>query len=393
MTRRHLLSACASVAFAQQPQRFDLLIRGGTVLDPAGRVKRRADVGISGGRIAAIEDSLPAARGMDVVDAAGLYVTPGLVDLHTHCYYGGTGLGTEPDPIAARSGVTTWVDAGSFGCTQAEGFRKFIVEPSKVRIFGYVYLYPDNRNPDMDPVKYVRSFVKRTGETVTANRDILLGVKLQVGSNMNGRYSYDFLKIARELCDTYHLPLMTHISFAPPETDQVMELMKPGDVITHCYNRHTLGILDDAGKVKQSVRDARARGVLFDVGHGLGSFNFEAARKALADGFVADTISTDIYNLNVKGPVFDLPTTMSKMMYLGMSFDDVLLRTTAAPAKIINRMEGLGTLRVGGPADVALLAIEDGAFPLTDSQKNTITAKQRVISKLTICRGKRVGQA
>ena len=204
-------------------------------------MKRRADVGISGDKIAAIEDNLPADRGRDVVDASGLFVTPGLVDLHTHCYCGGTGLGTEPDPLAARSGVTTWVDAGSFGCTQAEGFRKFIVEPSKVRIFGFVYLYPDNRNPDMDPVKYVRSFMKRTGETVTANRDILLGVKLQVGSNMNGRYSYDFLKIARELCDTYQIPLMTHISFAPPETDQVMELMKPGDVITHCYNRHTLG--------------------------------------------------------------------------------------------------------------------------------------------------------
>ena len=141
-----------------------------------------------------------------------------------------------------------------------------------------------------------------------------------------------------------------------------MELMKTGDVITHCYNRHTLGILDQAGKVKQSVREARARGVLFDVGHGLGSFNFEAASKALADGFVADTISTDIYNLNLKGPVFDLPTTMSKMMHLGMSFDDVLTRTTAAPARIINRVEGLGSLRVGGPADVALLAIEEGAF-------------------------------
>ena len=138
------------------------------------------------------------------------------------------------------------------------GFRKFIVEPSQVRIFGFVYLYPDNRNPDMDPVKYVRSFMKRTGETVATNRDILLGVKLQVGSNMNGRYSYDFLKIARELCDTYQIPLMAHISFAPPETDQVMELMKPGDIITHCYNRHTLGILDEAGKVKQSVREARA---------------------------------------------------------------------------------------------------------------------------------------
>ena len=390
MNRRHFLGICGSVAFAQQPQRFDLLIRGGTVCDPASGVKRRADVGISGDKIAAIEDNIAADRARDAVDARGLYVTPGLVDLHTHCYYGGTGLGTEADPVAARSGVTTWVDAGSFGCTQMEGFRKFIVQPSRVRIFGYVYLYPDNRNPDMDPMKYVRSFMKRTGETVTSNRDILLGVKLQVGSNMNGRYSYDFLKIARELCDTYHIPLMTHISFAPPETDQVMELMKAGDVITHCYNRHTLGILDEAGKVKQSVREARARGVWFDVGHGLGSFNFEAAKKALADGFVADTISTDIYNLNVKGPVFDLPTTMSKMMYLGMSFDDALKRTTAAPAKIVNRVEGMGSLKVGGPADVALLAIEEGAFPLTDSQHNTVTAKQRVVCKLTICRGARV---
>ncbi|HYI93726.1 MAG TPA: amidohydrolase/deacetylase family metallohydrolase [Bryobacteraceae bacterium] len=390
MNRRLFLGACGAATLAQQPKRFDLLIRGGTVLDPGGGEKRRADVGISGDKIAAIESSLPADSGRDVVDASGVFVTPGLVDLHTHCYYGGTGLGTEPEPIAARSGVTTWVDAGSFGYQQAEGFRKFIVNPSPLRIFGYVYLYPDNRNPDMDAVKYVRSMMKRTGETVTANKDILLGVKLQVGSNMNGRYSYDFLKIARELCDTYKIPLMTHISFAPPDTDQVMELMKPGDIVTHCYNRHTLGILDESGKVKQSVRDARARGVLFDVGHGLGSFNFEAARKALADGFVADTISTDIYNLNVKGPVYDMPTTMSKMMYLGMSFDDVLMRTTIAPAKIINRVEGLGTLKVGGPADIALLAIEDGAFPLTDSQKNTVTAKQRVVSRLTICRGKRV---
>jgi dihydroorotase len=390
MQRRLFLATCGGAALAQSPQRFDLLIRGGTVLDPAGNVKRRADVGISGDKIAAIEDSLPADRGREVVDASGLFVTPGLVDLHTHCFWGGTGLGAQADPIAVRSGVTTWVDAGSFGCTLADGFRKFIVEPSKVRIYGFVYLYPDNRNPDTDPVKYVRSFMKRTGETVAANRDILLGVKLQVGSNMNGRYSYDFLKIARELCDTFRIPLMTHISFAPPETDQVMELMKPGDVITHCYNRHTLGILDESGKVKKSVREARARGVLFDVGHGLGSFNFEAARKALDDGFVADTISTDIYNLNVKGPVYDMPTTMSKLMYLGMSFDDVLLRTTIAPAKIVNRLDGMGTLKVGGPADVALLGIEEGAFPLTDSQKNTVTAKKRVVSKLAICRGKRV---
>lgn len=380
----------AGAAFAQPPGRFDLLIRNGTVCDPARSFKERADVGVAGSRIAAIEKSIPAERGAEVVDASGLYVTPGLVDLHTHIYWGATPLGIQADPVAARSGTTTWVDAGSFGVTQAEGFRKFIVEPAKVRIYGFVYLYPDNRNPDMDPVRYVRSFVKRTGQTINENRDILLGIKLQVGSNMNGRYSYDFLKIARELCDTYRLPLMAHISFSPPETDQVMELMKPGDVVTHCYNTHTLGILDNAGKVRKSVLDARARGVLFDVGHGLGSFNFEAARKALADGFVADTISTDIYNSNVKGPVFDLPTTMSKMMHLGMSFDDVLQRTTIAPAKIVNRVEGMGTLAVGSPADVALLKIEDGEFPLIDSQKNKVVAKQRVVSRLTICKGKKL---
>jgi dihydroorotase len=390
MNRRVFLSALTGAAFGMQ-QRFDLLIRGGTVCDPARNFKRVADVGIAGDKIVAIEDSLPAAGAREAIDAKGKYVTPGLVDLHTHCYWGGTGLGIEADPVAARSGVTTWVDAGSFGCQQADGFRRFIVEPSKVRIFGYVYLYPDTRNPDIDPVKYVRSFMKRTGQTVTANKDILLGIKLQVGSNMNGRYSYDFLKIARELCDTYKIPLMAHISFSPPETDQVMELMRAGDVVTHCYNRHTLGILDAEGKVRQSVRDARRRGVLFDVGHGLGSFNFEAARKALADGFVADTISTDIYNLSVNGPVYDMPTTMSKMMYLGMSFDDVLMRTTIAPARIINRVEGLGTLAVGSPADVAVLSVDKGEFPLVDSQKNTVTAKERVTAHATICRGKRVG--
>jgi dihydroorotase len=390
MNRRHFIGAVAGAAFAQAQQRFDLLIRNGTVCDPASGVKRKADVGISGDKIAAIESSIPAARGADVVDANGLYVTPGLVDLHTHCYGGATTTGIFADPVAARSGVTTWVDAGSFGVQQVEGFRKFIVEPAKVRIFGFVYLYPDTRNPDIEPVKYVRSFMKRTGEAVNKNRDILLGVKLQVGFNMNGRWSHEFLKIARELCDTYKFPLMAHISFAPPETDQVMELMKPGDIVTHCYNTHTLGIIDQNAKVRRSVRDARARGVLFDVGHGLGSFNFAAAKKALDDGFVCDTISTDIYNLSVNGPVYDMPTTMSKLMYLGMSFDDVLKRTTIAPAKIVNRVDGMGTLAVGAPADVALLAVEDGEFPLIDSQKNTVKAKQRVVSKLTICKGKKV---
>jgi dihydroorotase len=325
-----------------------------------------------------------------VIDARGLYVTPGLVDLHTHCFHGGTGLGVEADPIAARSGVTTWVDAGSFAWDTAAGFRRFVVRPQQSRIFGFVYLYPSSRDPSVDPVQYVRKQMRQTGETAAADRDMILGVKFQVGANMNGRYSYDFLKIARELCDQYHLPLMAHISFAPPETDQVMELMRPGDAVTHIYNHHTLGILDDSGKVKRSVVEARARGVWMDVGHGLGSFNFESAKKALDAGFPPDSISTDIYNLNIHGPVYDLPTTMSKLLYLGMSFEEILLRTTANPARYINRTPMLGTLQPGAPGDVALLALEDGNFQLIDSQKNAVMAKQRIVSRLTICRGKRL---
>ena len=193
---------------------------------------------------------------------------------------------------------------------------------------------------------------------------------------------------------------MAHISYAPPQTPEVMELMRAGDIVTHCLNAHSLGILEktdpreqvfsSTGKLKAGVREARARGVLFDVGHGAGSFNFGAAKAALDAGFVPDTISTDIYGASVNGPVYDMPTTMSKMLHLGMSFDDILLRVTVNPARIIHRVPGLGTLEIGAPADIALLGIENGQFQLVDSQRNVVTASKRIVSHLTICRGKRV---
>jgi len=378
------------LGYSQQTQRYDILIKNGEIRDPGREFRKRADLAILNGVISDIADNIASDRALDVIDASGLYVTPGLVDLHTHCFWGGSGIGIEADPVAARSGATTWVDAGSFGYDQVDGFRRLVVLPSRARIFGYIYLYPSSRNPDIDPVKYVRGAMQQTGEAALANRDIILGIKFQVGSNMNGKYSLPFLKIARELCDQFKLPLMAHISFAPPETTEVMELMRPGDVVTHCYNGHTLGIVDQDGKIKPGVREARDRGVLFDVGHGLGSFNFAAARKAIEAGFLPDTISTDIYSLNIKGPVYDLPTTMSKLLYLGMSFDEILTRTTANPAKVIHRIKGLGGLEVGAPADVALLAIEEGKFQLVDSQNNAVTTKQRIVSRLTICRGKRL---
>lgn len=394
-TRRNFLQAlgslpvAASFAWPQAPRRYDIVIQNGEVRDPARGFRQKADVGVFDGKIAAIEASIPKEQGIEVIDAGGLYVTPGLVDLHAHVYHGFS-FGIEPDPLARRSGVTTMVDAGTFDGLQVDPFRKYVVEASQCRIYGYVFLYPTNRNPDDDPVRWARRHMKRTGEAALANRDFVLGVKYQVGANMAGRYTFDFLKIARELCDEFKLPLMLHISFAPPETDQVMELMKAGDVITHCFNTHTIGILDSNGKVKASVLAARERGVLFDIGHGAGSFNFAIARKALDQGFVPDTISTDVYQASINGPVFDMPTTMSKMLYLGMSFDDIVARSTATPAKIVNRLPGMGSLAVGAPADIALLGIEEGRFKLVDAQWNEVTVERRIVSRLTICRGRRM---
>ena len=401
MTRRSLLQtlgvAAASTAIppasAQRDRRqrpYDILIKNGEVRDPSRDLKARADVAIRDGKIAEVASDIPAERGRDVVDAKGLYVTPGLVDLHTHIVYG-VRSGIEADPIAARSGTSTWIDAGTFAYNQIDGFRRFIVERNKCRVFGFVYLYPTSRNPDIDPVKYVSGMMDRTGRAASANRDIVLGVKFQVGSNMNGRYSLEFLKIARRLCDEYDLRLLSHISMAPPETEEVMELMKPGDVVTHCFNEHTLGIVDrGTGKLKPSVKEARLRGVLFDVGHGSGSFNFKSARHALDQGFLPDSISSDIYSANVNGPVFDLPTTMSKLLYLGMSFDEVLKCSTVNPARVVTPLPKLGTLQVGAPGDVALLSVDDGEFELIDAQRNKVTAKQRIVSHLTICKGKRL---
>jgi dihydroorotase len=387
----------------QRQRRFDILIKNGEVRDPSRNLRQRADVAVLDGKIAAIEANIPADQGLDVVDATGLYVTPGLVDLHTHPEVPGGRI--QADPVAARSGVTTWVSAGSFDSSQVSTFRDFVVKPAHARIFGYIHLFkrrPQNASA-VDAVKYVRGEMRPTGEAVQVNRDILLGVKVYVGTNMNGgtgpggwgAYGLDFLKIARELGDQFKVPLMVHVSFAPPETPEVMELMRAGDVLTHCNNGHTLGIVDSGyeakpGKLKAGVREARARGVLFDVGHGAGSFNFNAARVALDNGFPPDCISTDLNRGGANTVIFDQPTTMSKFLYLGMSFEDVLLRSTHNPAKIIGRIPGLGTLTVGGPADIALLAIEEGRFPLVDCQKNAVTARQRIVSRLTICRGKRM---
>lgn len=394
LSRRQLATVAASAALsqAQNPDRpWDLLIRQGDVRDPGRGFAARADVAIRDGQVAAIAPGLDPRQAREVINAAGLYVVPGLVDLHSHIYFGGGSVPSiDADPVAARSGVTTWVDAGSFAYDNAGGFRRYIVDRSHVRVFGFVYLYPANRDPTADPIRHARASMKPTADVIAAHSHCLLGVKVQIGSNMNGRYSPELLRVARELCDDHKLKLMVHISDAPPEVPEILHHLRPGDILTHAYTGHGTSLCDPAGKLKPGVAEARARGVLFDLGHGLGSFSFAEARKCLAAGFPVDTISSDLYARNIEGPVYDMPTTMTKLLHLGMPFDDVLRRSTVAPARIISRLPGMGTLAPGAPADLALLSLEDGEFRLVDSLRQEETAKRRISCRLTICRGRRL---
>ncbi|MBI3466630.1 MAG: amidohydrolase family protein, partial [Planctomycetes bacterium] len=314
-----------------------------------------------------------------------------LIDLHTHCYFACNDNSVDADAIAARTGVTTWIDAGSCDAKTYRGFRRFIADQSQARIFGFIYGYPRAIDLTVNPLASATAQVDATGAAVRDNRDLFLGIKVQLGYNMQGQWTEGLADVGREVCDRFGLRMMMHVSYSPPETEFALKRLKPGDVMTHAFTGHGLKIVDDNGKLKPGVREARQRGVLFDIGHGMGSFSFAVARACLDHDFPPDTISSDIHQGSVNGPAFDLPTTMSKFLYLGMPLEECILRTTANAAKVLDdRVPGVGSLQEGGPADIALFQLEEGEFTLVDAMKQRVTAKQRIVNRLTICRGKRM---
>lgn len=348
----------------------DLVIRGGEVHDPANGIAGRYDVAVSGGKIVAVAPQI-AENAAETVDAAGLVVTPGLVDLHTHVYWGGTFWGIEADPVCAVTGVTTSVDAGSAGAYNWPAFHHFLITPSRSRIvaflniscIGLVSTTHELAHPAYPNVDLV---VK----TVAAHRGTIIGIKARIDVNTVQAQGIAPLERAREAADTVGLPLMVHIGGGPPGLTEILDLMRPGDILTHCFrgNGNTIleGDADHMGKVRADARAARERGVLLDVGHGAGSFSYPVAEAALAEGFLPDVISSDIHQLSVRGPMGDMPTTLSKFLNLGMSLPDVIARATVAPARAIRRDDTLGTLGVGRAADIAVWRVEEGDYTFHD---------------------------
>lgn len=368
---------------------FDLVVRG-RVLDPSQGLSGVMDVGIRGGRIAALAPSLAALPTREILDVGDSYVTPGFVDIHAHIFAGVTSWGIRPDPACLRSGVTTVVDAGSAGWTMLQGFRWYVHEHSKVRalcflhisgiglVNGWVNECEDMRHQDPLTV----------GENVAENRDFVVGVKVRQGIGQVGKNGVEPLRRAVEAAEIAGTPLMCHIAEGIALKD-VLDLLRPGDIITHCFQGkgvHGENVTDPAGKLLPEVVDARQKGVVMDVGHGGGSFRWEIAEAALAQGFLPDVISTDLHAYNLYGPLYDMATTLTKFLYLGVPLEDVVTAATAAPARSIGRPD-LGTLTVGAPADLAVFRIADEPVELWDTHVQRRTWDRRLRVEATVREG------
>lgn len=372
---------------------YDLLIKGGRVIDPSQKLDAVRDVAISEGRIARIDTDIAADGARQVIQADGKIVTPGLIDLHAHVFPYAGPYGIEPDLYCLRRGVTTVVDTGTSGSLSFPAFRRFIIEHASTRIRVLLHVVSigmiAGSTPNMGELEDLRYCnPKLAVETARENRDLIVGFKIRFSQMYTGPNDFEGMKRARAAADEASLPLMIHIGGSYSPLPKLLALMKKGDVVTHSFNSHPHGIVDRSGKVIPEVLEARERGVLFDVGHGAGSFSFAVMEKCLEQGFLPDTISSDLYSANIHGPVFDLVTTLSKFLRLGLSMDNVVQRATMNPARVFNFGAEIGTLRPGAEADVSVLELREGHFTFTDSDGKTREGRQKLEPIVTVRGGK-----
>ncbi len=351
---------------------FDLILRGGHLVDPSQGIDARRDVAFSGGKVVAIGERIDEAAA-DTRDVSGLFVAPGLIDLHTHVYWGGTSIGVDAAAVARRGGTTTLVDAGSAGPGNFPGFRRHVIEPSTVRILAYLNIsFPGIfafSKPVMvgecvdirllDPTECVR--------VINEHRDLIVGVKVRVGRVASGANGVAPLDMAVEVAEETGLPVMAHLDHPPPSRKEVLSRLRPGDVLTHCFKPFPNAPLRSDGEVWEEVNLARERGVVFDLGHGAASFGFGVAKGMLAKGFVPDVISSDVHALNIDGPVFDLMATLSKFYCLGLDLATLVRTATSAPAAALRRPD-LGSLACRRrPATPRCSRSRRGEFDFTDA--------------------------
>lgn len=373
-----------SFALPAQGGRYDLVIRGGRVIDPSSRLDAMRDVAIAGGRIAALDARIEG-DAANTIDVRGKLVVPGLIDIHTH-----TARTADGPVLVLQDGVTGWVDAGSQGADRiAETIAVARGAPQQGRVL--INIGRAGILPDGDTMDLARADVGAARDAIARNREFIVGVKARLSQNVVGANDREVLRRAQEVASSFGLPLMIHMGQTSSPLSALFDLLKPGDIVTHMFAPPPNSIVDERGRVLPEVLAARKRGVWFDLGNGQnGHIRWDTVGTIVKAGFWPDTISTD-WNTNSRSTgVVDLPNCMSKLLGYGMSVSDAIACGTTNPSRTFPVFKGRGTLAVGAPADVALLELREGNFEFLDNYKNTITGRQRLFPSGTVLAGKPV---
>jgi dihydroorotase len=369
----------------------DLILRGGRLLDPGLNINCQAEVAFSGGRISGIGEEVGNAQAAELRQVDGCFVVPGLIDLHTHVYWGGTSLGVDAGTVARASGTTTFIDAGSAGPGNYAGFLRHVIEASTPRILAFLNIsfagiFGFSRSVMVGECADIR--LLDVGEAVRVAKEnpaTIVGIKVRVGRIAGGASGIAPLEMAIEAAEELGLPVMTHIDLPPPNLREIFERLRPGDILTHCFRPFPNAPIF-AGRIREEALLARERGVIFDVGHGMGSLSFATARGMMEQGFFPDAISSDVHTLCIDGPAYDLLVTLSKFLALGMSLGDLVERATLRPARAVRRPE-LGVLQSGGLGDATVLAIEEGRYTYLDCTGEKMMSDRRLVCKGCVVAG------
>jgi dihydroorotase len=394
MNRRQFIRAGAAGAalFSRVPRAlaatYDLVIKGGRVIDPSVGLDAVRDVAIAAGKIVAVEGNIPG-DAAETVDARGKMVTPGLIDIHTHA-----GRSKEGPPLALKDGVTGWVDAGSGGADNIDQIAAVArgapqIGRVLVNIARTGVVTPGGELHDIN-----RANVALAQGAIVRHRDVVVGVKARLSENVAGANDLEALRRAQEAAASFNLPVMIHIgqSFSPMRA--ILPLLKRGDIVTHMYAPAPNGILDDQGRLFPDVTAARRRGVIFDFGNGVTDhFDWATVERATGQGFWPDTVSTDWNVMSKTTGVVDFPNVMSKFIMFGMPLSQIIGCATVNAARVFPSFDDRGTLNVGAPADVAIMELQEGTFEFLDNYKGIRTGRQRLFPAATVLAGKRVQSA
>jgi dihydroorotase len=389
LTRRAFLAAAGVMALPRERRaravRYDLVVKGGRVIDPSRRLDRIADVAIDGGRIRAIEADIPAADAGDLLDARGRIVTAGLIDLHVHI--GRVGEGLTPATLLG-DGVTSMVDGGSAGADDIDALVDVArAAPNRVRIFLNVARTGVTTPGEL--LDIAAADVDAGRRAIERHRAWIVGVKARLSKNVAGDHDLEAVRRARRVAGP--LPVMLHVGQTVSPLPAILELLAPGDIVTHVYAPPPHSLLDERGRVLPEVRAARARGIRFDVGNGRGGhITWPIVDAATRDGFWPDTISSDITAPGRTFRVFDLPTVVSKFLMLGMPLDQAIACVTSHAAASVSAFKRLGTLRPGRPADIAVFELQEGDFEFVDNVDAVRTGHRKLVAAAVVMNGKRV---